>query len=207
MKKYWAIWTKDPPVILGRRLKRLTLGHRYLLRIIKSPFLIYDGWISLTDLLFAVIICSYDYNEACLLIKDEKRFKKTLKRWYRLYSLFRFIYKLLGVSEPSIEERVKTFYDYLNSDNKPFYKFEEEETKSIECPEELFVKVYLQKHLGYSENEVMNKTWDECIWEVVLLQSMEGNLEMLDENDFNETLKKGQELIKKLKQDGRWLKQ
>ncbi len=201
MKQFWRKRYIQTPVIYGRRLKPLTLGHRFLLRQVESPFLEPNSYPTELDLFILVFICSQDYETSLSYLTDERKLLKEVQSWLLKYNIIRYLYKQFtrDYKEISIEDRLKIAYSYLYQDNIPLIKVEEDNKKKIECPEELYIKVMLQRYLGYSEKELMNKLWSDCIWEVSVILAMEGVIEIMDEEYFDQIRQKGEDLINRLR--------
>lgn len=205
-EKYWQIRKQELPIIFGKKLKPLTLGHRYLLRQIDSNFLKIDKELpTVEDLIIATVICSNDYKTAKSLISDEIAYCSYVRKWLASFKVVHGLYKIIGLAkEIDLSQKIIDFVKYLYpNDLIPTFKYYQDSVKEITIPEELFVKVFLQKHLHYSDEEIFEKLWYECIWEVIVVNSMEGACELIDDDEFDEMLNKGKELINRIK-DVKW---
>lgn len=62
----------DMPVILGLRLRPLTLGHQFLLLSLESPFVAASREVDIPDLFAAIFLCAQDWRKA----------ERSLRAWW-----------------------------------------------------------------------------------------------------------------------------
>lgn len=78
---YWKAFLAEPVTVLGVQLRPFSLGHSLLLDVYESPFC-KGGAVTLTELVFAVWICSRKFQDAIDDIHKDQ-FDKECRRWGR----------------------------------------------------------------------------------------------------------------------------
>jgi hypothetical protein len=146
-----ARWT-----LLGLKLRPFALGHLVLLHRIESPFVTGDGLPDLHALFSAVFICSRTYEEADTGIEDPT-LPRAFRRWRR---------KLMGWfgQRPiNLVEKWQQFQQYMREGQwTPTFQ-RAENTRTVGIPIEQSVRVKLQRELGLSDSEILNRPWALCM--------------------------------------------
>ena len=146
----------EPPVILGLRLRRFTLGHAWALDEVGSPYLLGESD-TLTDLLIAVFICSQKPTEA----------KRDMSRWWaRLYF---YLWGLRCRKLSFVKERDR-FLDYLTESMTAPEAIppNAKDAKSLNAPFHWRLMAMLMVDFGMSKAEALEQDvgWAMCMWAV-----------------------------------------
>lgn len=161
-----------PVRVIGTRLKPFSLGHYMLLERSGCAF-VCGGIPTIGDLLLGIVVCSSTYEEALEKLDSHKaKLQSTLLGWR---------VRLSGVS---LFDSIVCFRNYITEGMNPpsFWEKENDSRKIIDVPLPLLVKVYLQKHLGYSDSEAMNKPFGAALHEYGISLNLDGIRELVGEN-------------------------
>lgn len=116
-RDYIESWFIDDRVILGQRLRPLSLGHLLLLGRVKSKY-VEGGVPMLDDLLLGLIICSNDFKTGCALIESPDELFRGVYKWGRRLN-FHPWYKLWRrKAPPNLELASNDFQQYLKDGQK-----------------------------------------------------------------------------------------
>jgi hypothetical protein len=192
--------------LLGLDVLPLSLGHIVILNHIESPFV--TGKIAdLDDLALAVLICSLDFEKGCEAIADPE-LPKFLKQWSRqltgMSGLRRWLVKLriLKPFDVNWVQKIELFTKYLSAAmDLPAFQFEESETaRVVECPFVQIVKVKLMSELHISEADILDRSWNRCLWDYVTLKVFAGDMEFVDEDEMADMQKQADEFDRKFRE-------
>jgi hypothetical protein len=182
----------EPMVLLGQKLKPLTIGHLFLLERFEClPCLERD------QLILAVIICSHDHDEVLPLLEDRWwSWKMRLWRW----SLGKFDWM----------EKFELWDKYLrDSTASPcaVSKGEKDALANSKTPFLQHLKVTLQSKLGYSPAEALAAPFATALWDYYVLHEIEGSVEIADREEREATRqwidKNHDDLIRQVVEAGR----
>ena len=161
----------EPFIVLGQKLKPLTLGHCFWLeRLECNPVK------NILDLITAVVVCCDDRD------KFEQATKKplfTLRMRFWQWRLSRLWLK----DKNAFNVSVKVFTEYINENTTPPETFDSKGSKSIGAPWLYHLKVALQSKLGYSRHEVLSLSMVEALWDYYTFAELEGGIDIVGEND------------------------
>lgn len=190
--------------ILGVKLRPFSLGHVILLHRIDSPFVsrTLSDHPTFDDLALSVLICSESYEKAveCL---DYPHLPRVLRSWAdRLTGMDRWTVRMglrkariIDFLQPAIE-----FSNYIREHSKiPDYDFNPADFSEMHCPEVQMVKVTLMREMGFSESELLDRSWGLCLWDYVVLRAQDGKVKMIDAEVKKEALNTANDLLADIK--------
>lgn len=186
----------EPYTILGLRLRPLSLGHMILLHRIDSP-LVKGGNIIIGDMAVAALICSRTYEDGIAALDDPSLPSKLIKWGYKLTHPHRIAF---WKYEPIDLKAISTlFTDYIEYHTKvPCYLTKNDDATSIGAPQEQLVKINLLMKLHLTESEIMNRSWRLCLWDLLTLKAIEGQLEFMDEDEIEQAQRLANEYAQRL---------
>lgn len=192
----------DPFTVLGVRLRPLSLGHLLILRKIGSAFFDPDAKPNLGELGVAVTICSKTYEDGLAFLDDPQAMEK-LTRWGKRITnqtgakgWFRRLYKPVNVIEA-----FEFFSKYLDEGLKsPSYTYEADKSKEINITNEQLVKVILLKNTNLTESEILNRPWSMCVWDMLTIRAIEGQIQFFDDTGFEEAKREANRVAKLLRE-------
>lgn len=176
--------------VLGFALRPLSLGHIILLHRVESAFAC-GGSPDFNDLAISVLICSLKYKEALNAFSDPD-LDEFMRRWHaRLSGLDKWAVRL-GLRKPKLVDfavESAEFTRYLALHTKiPYYSFKEDDFSEIQCPPAQIVKVSLMRDMGFSESELLDRSWLLCLWDHVTLKALAGHVRMGGEREISDAL-------------------
>lgn len=155
----------EPVVLLGQRLKPLTIGHLFLLERFEClPVNDHE------QLVLAVIICSHNHDEVMPVLEDRWwNWRMRIWRWrlgnfdwqekYRLWNEY-------------LEEGMATPCAVSKSDNDGL--------KNSATPFLQHLKTTLQAKLNYSPSEALAAPYSQAAWDYYTYHELEGTVEIAD---------------------------
>ena len=158
-------------VLLGQKLKPLTIGHLFLLERFEClPCTERD------QLILAVIICSHDHDEVLPLLEDRWwSWKMRLWRW----SLGKFDWM----------EKFELWDEYHTRSMETPCVISKHDAKGLADSATPFLqhlKVTLQSKLGYSPAEALNAPFSQAYWDYACYHEIEGNVDVQDRDKRKE---------------------
>jgi len=161
----------EPFIVLGQRLKPLTLGHCFWLEKLDC-----NPVKNLLDLITAVVICCDDYDNFEATTKAPL-FNVKMRLWqWRLSRLWK-------KNDNAFKHSVKVFGQYIEENTKGPDTFESKGGSTIGAPWLYHLKVALQSKLGYSRSEVLALPMIEALWDYYTFGEMEGGIDLVSEKD------------------------
>ena len=178
---------------LGLELKPFSLGHNILLHGVESAFVM-GGLPDFSDIAISVFICSRSYTDAVKAFHS-KEVHKFMAKWQKQIGNF------------NLPEKCALFAEYLKQGNEvPTYSWpEDQEGKSrpSTSPIVLAVKSTLQHKLNFREAELMDRPWNLCLLDWLILKELEGAIAFVDEDALAEAKKVADEAYVRLKAEGK----
>lgn len=167
MEKFLAIALPEPTVLLGRKLRPLSLGHLlYLERF---------GCLPANDpdkLVLATIICASRFEDILPTLTDPWRdWRISVWRW--------------RIGEPDWQSKYKIWEDYFSAHTSGPSVINKKERDSAEMSGTPFyqhLKVTLQAKLNYTPAEAINCPFGQALFDYYAFHEMEGNVEVCDQN-------------------------
>lgn len=160
-----------PARVLGNRLLPFTLGHRLILERLGNPF-VTSGPVEIPDLLTGIIVCTRAPDDAW----------RALDSWRALWHA-----RTLGwrsrLSGADYLSTCAAFRAYVEDGSRLPSFWQKDNRKRLAVPLTLLVKVYLQKELGYSHDEAMNRPWGAALHEYCVALSIAGQLDLIDADE------------------------
>lgn len=161
----------EPMVLLGQKLKPLTIGHLFLLERFEClPCTERD------QLILAVIICSHDHDEVLPLLED--RWWNWKMRFWR-WSLGKFDWM----------EKFELWDQYHTRSMETPCAIPKHDSKGLADSATPFLqhlKVTLQSKLGYSPAEALNAPFSQAVWDYFVYHEIEGNVDVQDRDKRKE---------------------
>ena len=155
----------EPMVLLGRKLKPLTIGHLLLLeRFDCLPTHERD------QLVLAILIASHNHDEVLPLFED--RFWDLRMRVWR-WRLGKFDWM----------EKFQLWDDYFQRSMATPCAISKKDSDALSNSATPFLqhlKCTLQAKLGYSPTEVLNTPYSQAIWDYYTFHEMEGSVDIAD---------------------------
>lgn len=145
----------DPIQILGIRVDAFLVGHQFLLKRIRSPF-ICDGAYGISELLNALWFCSHSYAEGVKALY-RKPFGLRLWTWGKT---------LQALNQKSIEPHANAFADYIRAAHRgPEKVFIPKGGKTTSTPFTLLLFNDLSEAYGYTWESFMEQPLRKVIIE------------------------------------------
>ena len=158
-------------VLLGQKLKPLTIGHLFLLERFEClPCTERD------QLVLAVLICSHDHDEVLPLFED---------RWW--HWRMRLLRWRLGKFDWM--EKFELWDEYYTRSMETPCAVPKNDGKGLADSATPFLqhlKVTLQSKLGYSPAEALNAPFSQAMWDYYVFHEIEGNVDVQDRDKRNE---------------------
>lgn len=184
-RSYYTAAIQEPRIILGLRLRELSLGHIVLLNRVESAFLSGEK-ILYEDLAVSVFICAMNYADGVAAL-DDNRLQRNMLRWSQLLTRTRAIDRLLFRKPRPIEfhDKVAEFNEYLKAGSwHPDFASASEGTP-IGLPSEHVIRVVLMRDMGFREEEIMDRSWSKCLTDFYTLRALDGSGEIRDNDALN----------------------
>lgn len=186
MDDFYKVAVPEPTTLLGLRLRPFSLGHLILLHRVESVF-VDGGAPTYEDLAISVLICSQDWKGGCEIF-NEPDLVRFMLRWHdKLTGRDKWLVKL-GLRRPTVvdlESKCKEFADYLSQGMRlPCYSYDPSDSRQVELPMVQMVKCRLMKEMGFSEAELMDRSWALCLWDYVTLQALNGEVKVYKRDDI-----------------------
>lgn len=188
--------------ILGLPLRPLSMGHIILLNRIKSAFIVEGQPQTYEEVAIAALICSLPYQDGIKAITDPNAPKFFDYLGKRITGIGTWPVRL-GLRRPRVIDLpavCRAFGDYIKDHTRiPYYSFTDGDFADIAAPAVQLVKVALMRDMHFTEAELMDRSWQLCLWDHVTLKAMRGEVRMMEEEQVNaakETAKAIAELIK-----------
>ena len=191
----------EPQTILGLRLRPFSLGHVILLHRVESAFIM-GGVPDFTDLALSVFICSQSYQETIKAL-DNPNLPEFMADWHnQLTGEDKWLVRL-GIRKPVVidyKAKANAFAEYLTTGSKiPQYSYTPNDFKPLTCPPAQMVKVTLQKEMGFSEAELLDRSWAWCLWDFVTLKALAGQVTMYEDGQIENAQAVGDAIAEMLK--------
>lgn len=190
----------EPHVILGLRMRPLSLGHLLLLHRIGSAF-VTGGSPSYDDLAASVFLCSLTYEQG-LEALDSPQLDRVMSLWQRKVCGQTGIRYWLGLKKATpipLAEKCAAFRAYLEQGSShPDYIYEEKDGKVIDLPLVQIVRIRLMERLHIPERDLMDRAWSLCLWDFLTLKSLDGEIEFVDHDDIEKALEQANEMAKRM---------
>ncbi len=179
--------------ICGVRLRPFSLGHLILLETLSNP-LIHSEKIEMTfeesigHFFIALLICGMTYEDAVILLTDEKIFSEEIKRFCD-----NLVENMKIEPDWNIPYKLTAFNEYMKKHlEMPYY---DEKTTNTESPSgtdwksSIFV---IFKKMGYTESEILNMPLRKLFLEWATFAESEGAIKVMNSYEANQikTLKK-----------------
>lgn len=191
----------EPHTILGLRLLPFSIGHRRLLRAIGNAF-VCGGDVTYDDLVTAVLICAQTYQGARATIYDafENHFahNKAMLKWQRQLCGQTGLFWFLKNGKPiDLKAKAREFVEYMEAGSQhPEYKHTSD-GREIDAPLEEIVRVTLLTDTTLTEEEILNRSWSECLSDYVLMKTIEGGIDLVDHDEINDLVSNAKEYFKR----------
>ena len=186
--EYLAACYPEPVTILGVNLRPFALGHLQLLRWLGNAYVTADRKPLSEDLAMAVFVCSIRYNEALTALYSGKIDVVTHGRWRNKTRSMpldaAFVRWLQSLGEIDFAAKSKEFWAYLRAGTKVptvSAKTGSDAPAGEPTPDLLDIRVTLMRHLHLTEDQVMDRPYTLCLWEVYAIGAAEGSLRFVDE--------------------------
>jgi len=203
----------DPVTVLGIRLQPFSLGHYLLLKRFGSCFVASEQVeLSISDLLFGIMICSMTYNQFNEWMSeqnwfDENRFFKPIARrirkmpffvrfpWFHRFMLNKWendmrswsneIVKYLNKTENfNVMEKMGMFMAYIKTGSEtPHYYIEKEGESDSGGHWSHTVLTTLTGKLGYTHAEAINMPLSKALYDFYKYLENEGCIKLFTEED------------------------
>lgn len=170
-----------PPAttIFGVRLRPYSVGHHIALTAMRSPFAngiarAAPDLVTPEELAAAVLVCSCSWHQLDALIKSDGLVERAAGLLARVCS---------EDEKVDFVEKTKLLADHIERcTREPVYAVVREDASdgNPQAPIELVLKITLQRELGYSEDEAMDKPWGAAMWEYFALREIQGAVELRD---------------------------
>lgn len=191
----------DDVTCLGVALLPLSIGHLMLLNRVASPFVTNEEEPSMDDLALAVFICGQDHNEAWQLIKSGKH-EQILKAWAEDLTTEKkglFRKKLKPIN---FYRELEVFREYFaRSCSWPDF-MAKKEGKDQGVPLLQKVKLFLLSETTLTEKEILSRPYALCMWDFISGIAQKTDVEIVDEDNYQEMKRQTNEAVKKLKEKG-----
>lgn len=201
---YYSATVPEPRVILGVRLRPLSLGHVVLMNRVESAF-VCGGPVRYEDLAISVMICALTYEEGCKALEDSG-LPNAMKKWAERLTRTRWIDRALRRKPTPIAfgQKCDEFRDYLIKGSwHPNYKTNTDaRSNDINLPSEQVVRVLLMREMGFSEAELMNRSWSLCLTDAYTIRALDGQIGIMpDDDELAEFVKQAEAVIQKIQAD------
>lgn len=206
--KFYKQAVPEPSYVLGLRLLPLSVGHIILLHRIESVFVCdrelsgIDAW---HELALATAICAQPYQEGVRMLEDHAGTSKAMAKWVAKLTRSTLVDRLIFRKPAPIDFQAhwQAFVDYLKEHSKlPYYSYNPEDVREMDCPHVQLVKCSLQRSFGFSDEVILNRSWSQCLWDYVTLKALDGQIQMADEDEFKAMQKAADEMLERIKQAG-----
>ena len=162
----------EPFVVLGQKLKPLTLGHFFWLEKLDCKSV---G--NLNDLICAILVCTNDWQS----------FERTASSWSLRLRLRVWQWRLSWrwrKDKGGPLKAINLFNQYLNEACTPPDVFTKGDNKgSIGTPWLYHLKAVLQSKLGYTRAEALSLTMREAVYDYYAQAELNGTIELVSESD------------------------
>ena len=200
---FYIATVPEPAVVLGLRLRPLSIGHIILLHRIESAYVCpdvtpADSW---TELAMAVAICSQPYAEALRMLEDRQGTQKAMAVWAAKLTRTTWRDRLLRRKSQAIDilTESRAFETYIREHSKvPHYSYNADDVREVSCPHVQMVKASLQRAFGFSDEVMLDRSWAVCLWDYVTLKALDGHIQMTDRSAIEEAQAVAERLAAKL---------
>lgn len=188
--------------LLGHKLLPLSVGHLILLHRIKSPFVSDEtaGQAEISDLALAVLICSMTFEDGVSMFKSG-RAQDYAKSWGKRVAGGWLPWTRRAIIWP---EKFALFCEYIKGGTQmPVWKVSsgcESGCGPVNLPSFQVVKVELMRKTSLTESQILNRPWSLCLYDFLTIRAMDGQVDIIDSDVFNDAMKKGAEIARKLNQ-------
>ena len=190
--EYLAAAFPEPRRLLGVDLRPFALGHLLILRWLGNAFV--TALVPrIDDLVTGVWACSLSYREAVQALRRGRIDLVVHGRWrskrreVALEDAFRIWRDELGQFD--VAEKVDAFSEYIRSGcNVPMVAARQTHSAADSGsgpPDVQSIKVALMSKLHLSEDDVMDRPWSMCLWDVYTLAAQEGLLTFMDRDEVD----------------------
>lgn len=189
--KHLAAALPEKWVILGLRLRPLSIGHLILLNRLESPFLVESapGTVSIGDLAVACLICSKTWEENCATLELEdlpgilQRWAERLTNQNGIKRFLPFLYRPID-----FEAKLSLYLDYLKYHMEvPTYSIESaSKSFSIEAPSWQIIRIFLLMKTNLTDREILDRPYRQSVTDFLLIKAMEGQIRFEDAEELAE---------------------
>ena len=158
--------------VLGLPLRPFSLGHVILLHRIESSF-VTGGAPTFEDLAASVMVCAQTYREAIQSFTDPD-LDKFMRRWHERLTRTRWLRRRRPLD---FVGNCKAFAEYIQAGSKiPDYAFDADDMREVNCPSVQQVKIALMSDMGFSEAELLDRSWGLCLSDYIASKAMKGQI-------------------------------
>lgn len=191
----------EPFRVLGLRLRPLSMGHLILLHRIGSPYIAEaseaENGNAIGNLAIAALVCSMTFQEGVELLNTPD-LGRQIAAWGR-----RIRKPHWWSREQKIDwaEKHQLFADYIrHSTDLPGHYWTREDGFTVQAPYVQIIKVQLMLKLHFTEAELMDRPWRLCLWDMLTVRALEGDLRFVDTGDIEEAQARANEMAAKMKE-------
>jgi hypothetical protein len=204
--EYYAQAIPEPIFCLGLQLKPLTVGHLLLLNRLESAFVCEHKPDAdpFQELALGVAVCAQSYADGVAMLHDPKT-PMAMALWAQRLTRTRFIDRLLRRHPRIIDIAAEcdTFREYMRSNTKvPHYTYNPKDSVEIACPSVQQVRACLQRAFGLSDDAILNRSWQQCLWDFVTLKALDNQIQMTDPEAITSALEVGKRIAEALAKKG-----
>ena len=165
----------DPYVILGLKLRPLSLGHYLLMSRFDVAFVASEERnATFDDLILGVLICSMGYDDF-LRFMESKNFRREIAAWGRKIGLF----------DPV--EKIVLFNQYIREGSKaPLYWIEKEGRNNSGAHWTHALKTTLVSKCGYTNSEALNAPLSQALSDYFQYAESEGFVRLMTEDEIKQ---------------------
>lgn len=205
VENYYSSAIPSPVEILGVKLRPLSLGHIVLLNRVECSLLSGEQ-IRYDDIAVALLICSRNFASGVAALDDPET-PKMLGEWAQRITSTRPIDRILRRKPKPINmaDAVAQFGKYIQdgSWHPNAVGTSDRRGEEIPLPSEQIVRVILMRELGFSEHELMDRSWSQCLTDVYTVRALDGVIKVMpDTDEISEFIEEAQQAINRVKANG-----
>jgi len=182
LEEAWVVDTlaPDPFIVLGHKLKPLSMGHLILFRKAGLWWLDREAnTFTLEDLSLGVLICSRTFQEGFDAL-DNPDLKPAMAAWGREVGGNRWRDRILRRPGRDIGVAVSLFVDYLREGIKrPEVHCKQDGSIAVSIPEIQAVRVFLLGETSLRDTEILDRSWRLSVLDYLTAKAMEGQVEFV----------------------------